>query len=224
MASLKHKNPIPIVFGAVKDPAKIGLVNSEESSGNHITGVTGTGMPFERRIEVLLRLKPETKRLLIIYDMVITNEKCEIENILRRKNITVDAVLVDSASEVENRVIEYLNSHKKPDVIMTLRDSVVSVDFKPLIELCNRHGITLFTSHLGAVYLGAAIGIGERSELYGIESAKLVRKILEKNLHPSRIPIKRLDGDFQKLKINTETCKKQNVSLDLSSLKIKNLV
>jgi ABC-type uncharacterized transport system substrate-binding protein len=224
----KRKKLIPTVFGAVKGPAEIGLVASEASSENHLTGVTGVGISFEERLKVMLLVKPDIKKVLIAYCPAIhfvEKDKQEIEKILCDKGVQVIAVQVYQMNEVAQKITSFLQESDKPDVVITLHDNIVSASYDLLVKLCNSAHVALFCSHLEGVEKGCAFGIGSFEDSYGIASARLVRQILEEGKHPSQIPTTRLFEGLSKLMVNTKTMKEQNLTVDPNLLFImKNTV
>ncbi len=213
----KRDNPIPIVFGGVKGPAEIDLVQSEEASGNHLTGVTGISMSLEQRFSIVSMLKPNIKKVLIVYCpsvYFVEKDSQDIETLLTKKGIAVEKAQIFQTNELVQKVTPFLMQQKRPDLIIILRDNIVSSGADALVKLCNSHNITLFSYHLDHVKKGVAFAIGEFDEDYGIASARLVQEILEKGKHPSQIPIAKLDSEFYHLMINTKTMKQQNLNIN----------
>ena len=58
----KETTTIPIIFNAVTDPVKAGLVKGIESSGNNMTGVSDF-IPVKSQIELLLKIAPQVKKI-----------------------------------------------------------------------------------------------------------------------------------------------------------------
>jgi ABC-type uncharacterized transport system substrate-binding protein len=226
--TLKRKKLIPIVFTAVKGPVEVDLVESEAYSGNHLTGVTGLSLPFEQRLGIMLVIKPTIKKALIAYSPTIhfvESDKQQVEAILHNKGIQVEAVQVYQTNEITQKITPFLHGPDKPDVLITLRDNVVSSSYTALVKLCNNAGVTIFSAHLDGIEKGGAFGIGSFDDAYGTASAHLARQVLEEGKAPSQIPITQLFEGFIKLAINTKTMKQQNLKIDPNLLfVIKNTV
>jgi ABC-type uncharacterized transport system substrate-binding protein len=213
----KRKKHIPIVFTAVKGPAEINLVESEASSGNHLTGVTGLSMSFEQRLSIMLMLKPLIKKALIPYNpggYFIEKDQQETATLLRNRGIEVQPVAVYYLSELGQKISPFLQGSDKPNVIITMRDSIGTAGVEALVKLCNNAGVALFSAYSHGVKKGAAFGIGSFDEAFGISGAQLVKQVLEEGRHPSDIPITALFDGFYRLIINEKAVKKQNVNID----------
>jgi len=148
LTTKKHLT-MPIVFAAISDPVKAGIVASLSSSGNNVTGVQD--MPhYAQQIDKLLELKPTTKNILLVYDPVAKggDHKSEVQHIttlLNKKNIHAHYAEVFQANEIQSKVQPLLANN---DVVMILTDHTVVSGVDSLITLCNRYHVTLFTSEL----------------------------------------------------------------------------
>ncbi len=217
--SNKH---IPIVFGGVKEPATIGLIKSEQASGNNLTGVTGISLPFEERIKTLLHFRPSTKKVLIPYcpnTYFVRKDQQKLETLFNAQKIEVAGLCINHPSELRQKISSFLKKHENPDVIMTLRDNITSTKAETLTQLCNKHGLTFFTWHLDNINTGAALGIVSNDYNFGIQSALLAQRILEKNQQPSEIPVTCLMNNFEYLVINSKTMRQQGITVNPSFFK-----
>jgi len=77
-AAAKETQSIPILFNAVTDPVKAGLVKTIESSGNNVTGVSDF-IPVKSQIDLLLKIAPNVKKLGILYNAGEDNSRVLVD-------------------------------------------------------------------------------------------------------------------------------------------------
>ena len=158
----KKHTLIPIVFGAVNKPVKLGLVKSLSSSGNHLTGVTET-IDHEKQFTLLLKLKPSVKNVLLLYNPSqgsgLESDKNLVKNILDKKGITLKTLEVFQTNEIFSKVSSQL---QEIDALLVLKDNTVVPAMDALVKLCNRNNVTLVTSDLDSCDKGAAFSLGVR--------------------------------------------------------------
>jgi ABC-type uncharacterized transport system substrate-binding protein len=185
----------PIVFTAVKNPVGFKLVGSYNSSGNHLTGVTGINHDYKKQIELLLFLKSDVKKVLILHDTLFSKDdeaQKTIETLLCAKGITVQNLAVKDKRELGYVVEDRLKQDSEIDTLITLRDSLIAS--MPIIaSVCNKYNVPILASDSSSVEAGAALGFGAPDELYGVFAAKHILEILKEHKFPSDIPISLLD-------------------------------
>jgi putative ABC transport system substrate-binding protein len=216
----KKNSTMPIVFSAVSDPVGLGVVNSIESSQNNVTGVEDSPR-FEEQIKQLLELKPHAKSVLLVYDPAIKSgaherNVTEVETIFTRNGIKVNHAPIFHANEVQAKVQPLLNNN---DVIMIFTDHTAVSGLDSLVMLANRYHLTLYASDLNSGDRGAALAYGIKEYEYGVESAQLAMRILEKHDKPADIPI--ISVRNYTIKVNTKTMQQQG--LELSSQKLQKI-
>lgn len=209
--SLKKSKPIPVVFTAVANPVTQGLIASEEKSGNNLTGIAVTENP-RLQIEVLKKLKPAMKKMLLVYDPTRPSRAAmsdDFEKVAQEQGLEFSAVEIYKTNEIYGKVSAFLEG---VDVILVLTDHVVVSGIDSLIKLCNRHSITLYTSELDSVSKGAVAGFGIASEDYGVQAADLAYQILVEGKKPTDVPVRQA-APF-KMRINRKMMGEQNFELD----------
>jgi len=217
----KKQLSMPIVFAAMSDPVKNGIVASLSSSGNNVTGIQEIPQ-YEKQVEKLLEIKPATKNVLLVYDPVAKgggheSDAQQITNLLQKKNIQTNYAKIFHSNEIQAKVQPLLPGN---DVVMIFTDHTVVSGVDSLITLCNRYHVTLFTSELNSADKGAALSYGVTEYDYGVETANQAIAILEKKQAPRDIPIS-IARDT-KLKVNTKTMSQQGLPLPAEQLeKIK---
>jgi len=214
--TLKRNRLIPIVFTAVKDPVRINLMDSEQSSGCHLTGVTGIALSWNECISMLYYLKHTINKAVIACDFnpgsMLEKDVNDIKELLESRNTKVCIVPVYGMIDVMQRVLPFLT--EDVDVFFCLRDDTVINCMDKLVKVCNSAKITIYSTYLEGVKKGAAIGIGTYEKMYGIKAAVMAKQILEKGINPSHIPLVKIESDGYKLLINSKTAKSQGLIID----------
>lgn len=124
VAELLHKKQIdtPQVFGAVDG---VSFAQTLMHTNKHTTGVY-VHLNYERNIDTLLKVKPSTQNILLVYDPMhgtgLEKDKKIIEQYAARKGITVQAVEVYQPNEIQQKVAALIPSC---DVVMVLVDNTV---------------------------------------------------------------------------------------------------
>lgn len=210
--SIKKQITTPIVFGAVNDPVSLDLIASKESSGNHLTGTTEED-DYQKQISLLFQVRPTIKSLLLVYDPTQAagkeQAKKDVEKLLQERGVKVTAVEVFNAHEINQKVHALMQD---TDVVMIFKDSTIVPAIDVLIKLCERYGVTLFTTDLESVDKGAALGFGVYESSFGTGAGKLAEQILVHKKNPAQLPIVVVD-EFR-LKLNTKAMSKQGLVLD----------
>ena len=211
----KKGHKVPLVFAGVGDPVSLDLVPSRESSGCHITGVSAEDTSkYDEVLDYLFLLKTSIKNILLVYNS--SAESLEeiavpfVQKVVESKGATLSKVSVFQTNELIQKVSPYIQD---TDVVMTLRDSVVTSGMVGLAKLCSMHGVTLCASDLNSVENGAAFGFSDFDEDTGRAAAEKVLQILEEGKHPSEIPIT-IPTYHYRVRINSKTAAAQNLHID----------
>lgn len=175
----------PIVFTAVPAPLKLGLVHSETSSKNQLTGVKEI-THFAKQLEVL---KARAKSVLLVYDPTsysLEEDKKEVESILKAMNIQMKVVEIFKSSEILSKAAPFIDD---VDAVLVIKDNTVVSGIDALVKLCNQKRKLLIASDLDSGDKGVPLVYGVSERIYGEESAKMAMQILEEKKSPQEIPI-----------------------------------
>lgn len=210
--SRKKHSAMPQVFCSIEDPVGMGIVDSLSSSGNQITGVIEGAMQANDQVKILRALKPDAKRVLLVYDPAATfgmeKERAVLESLLEQANITLQSIEVSQANEISQKASALIANN---DMVLVLKDNTVVSGIDSLITLCNRYGVALFVSDLNSGQKGAAIAYGIKEYDSGVGAALKAEQIFA-GKKPADIPITPIDK--LTLVINKNTMKQQNLLLD----------
>jgi putative tryptophan/tyrosine transport system substrate-binding protein len=214
--SKKRQSNMPQVFTAVDDPVEMGIVRSLNHPGGMVTGTTDN-MVYEQQIDALLRVKPDIKTMLLVYNPAqgrgFEKDREKLEKVLHAKHITLRTVAVTHQNEITQKVASFLDG---VDVLIIFTDHTTVAGIDSLITLCGRYHITLFASDLNSGDKGAALAFGVLQKDYGVLGAKIAHRILEDKQSPASIAVRPLEQLY--LKINTKTMEQQGLHVSKDKL------
>lgn len=214
--SSKKNRPVPIIFGAVSEPVKLGLISSPENPGGMVTGVIENTV-FDKQVALLKAIKPSVKTVLIVYDPTqgagLEKEKQELEQILNKNGIKLISVEVYAVGEVYAKAQAFI---KQADLVLVLKDHTVVAAIDSVIKLCNMHHVPLMTSELDSSDKGAVLSFGVLEYDFGANGARLALKIIEDNISAAKIPCAYVTE--YKLKINSKALESQGLKISPDQL------
>jgi len=216
VAELLHKKGIttPHVFCAVDSRE---FAQSLQDSNKSTTGVY-VKVDYKPEMDMLHKLKPDTKNIVLVYDPLhgtgLEKYKKEIEEYIKKYGITLHAVEVYQANEIQQKIAALIPTM---DVVLVLTDNTVVSGIDAIIVLCNRYGVTLLASDLPSGKKGAALAYGITEYESGSSAAHIADTILVQGKNPHEIPIRAITNF--RVEINRDTMKLQNVQLDEAVLK-----
>jgi putative ABC transport system substrate-binding protein len=211
---------MPIVFVAVGDPEKLGLVQSLSRPGGNITGFS-TVIPDDflaKRLEILRELVPGASKIAVLVNpdnpiFQRQNMVEEIPRMARRLGIALLTVEATTAEELDVAFASATTQHA--DAIIDFGDPLTYVEAPRIIALAAKH-------HLPANYLFPHYVANGGLSVYGADAADLFRraanyadKIL-KGTKPSDLPVER-PTKFELL-INMKTAKALGLTVPPSLL------
>lgn len=201
----------PVIFTCVNDPVNFKIVNSEESSGNMVTGVKEL-LDFRQELTHLLHFKSDIKTLLLVYNPTepgLEKDRKELSKLAQELEIDLLTVEVFQTNELISKVPPFV---EKADAMILLKDNTVIAGLDSLVKMCDRYHVPLMASDLDSPDKGAAFGFGVHEIQFGIEAAKKALRILA-GVRPTEIPVTPV-SEFT-LRVNYEAAKQQGVSDDL---------
>lgn len=212
MQAATEGSETPVVFAAVSDPVGAELVSSLESPGANVTG-TSDCLDTNAVMELILAVKPETKKIGLLYDMGQDSSTAPIadaKKYLASKNIEVverTGTTVDEISLAADALIK-----DGVDAVFTPTDNTVMKSELAIYEKFEAAKIPHFTGADSFALNGAFLGYGVDYENLGKETAETVAEILIDKKDPATLPVKTFDNGTAT--VNTEVCKMLGYSFD----------
>ncbi len=201
-----------IVFSAVTDPVKAGLVSSLEKGEKNITGISDM-TPVEAQIKLITQIKP-IKKLGIVYSShednavalaKITKEVCS------KLGIQLIEATVTSSSEVKQATLSIIN---RVDAIYVSTDNTVVSALSSLTEVALKNKVPVISADPSSAkdtYVLAALGFDYYK--MGRATGRLIIEILE-GKKPEDIPTRFLtDRKDLEFYLNLDVARRLNLTI-----------
>lgn len=205
----KATTTIPIVFGAVTDPASANLIKDPSHPGGNITGVSDLS-PFEDQLKLLIRVAPQAKVIGMVYNPGESNSAfgvAETQKFASRMGLQVKTAPITSTNEIRAAALSIAD---QVDAFYSGTDNTVVSALESLIMIAEAKKKPLLAADPDSVQRGALITLGVDYKQVGIESAKIADKIL-KGTPPGGIPVMYAPGTV--LAINMAAAQSQGVNI-----------
>lgn len=200
---------IPVVYSAVTDPVAAQLVKSMEPSGTNVTGVSDS-LALEKQVDLIKKVVPQAKRVGMVYNPGEANSVVVVKQ-MRELLPKSDMSLVEATAA---RTVDVGAAARslvgKVDVIYTNTDNNVVSAYEALVKVGNDAKIPLIASDTDSVKRGAIAALGVNYHDLGIQTGKMVIKIL-KGQKPGELASE--TSDKLELFVNQGAAKKQGVTL-----------
>ncbi len=181
---------IPIVFAWLGDPIRSGVIAGYSSSGSNITGVSSESVPLSgKRLEALLDASPRIKRVLAV---VAAKEGIAqgcfqvLQETARQHGIRVLRRDVTTVEDIQRALRE--TPRGAMDAIVHIPSTFVGAHIGLLIEQAKEDRIPLVVHEDSIVREGALLSYGPEFHAVGVQTAKIVAKILN-GAKPAELPI-----------------------------------
>lgn len=206
---------IPVVYSAVTDPVAAQLVPSMEAGGTNVTGVSDA-LALEKQVELIKQVVPDAKRVGMVYNPGEANSVVVVER-LRELLPEFDMTLVEATAA---RTVDVGAAARslvgKVDVIYTNTDNNVVSAYEALVKVGTDAKIPLVASDTDSVVRGAIAALGINYYDLGLQTGKIVVRILEGE-EPGDIASE--TSDNVDLFVNLDAARKQGVELDEALIK-----
>jgi putative ABC transport system substrate-binding protein len=175
---------IPIVFTPVMEPVRSGLVESIESPGGRITGVSAMVLA-SKQLEILLEAKPNIRTLGFISSFDHMGVIEQLREAARNNNITMVEYRVEKVSEVP---LAAKAVSEKSDAIYVPPDNIVTKDMGSIIAAAKEEKIPLMVPLEIGVKKGAFLSYAADYYELGKTASQMTDKIL-KGTPPKDVPV-----------------------------------
>ncbi|WP_230656780.1 ABC transporter substrate-binding protein [Psychrobacter sp. I-STPA10] len=168
---------IPIVFSAVTDPVEAKLVSKLDGSGTNVTGASDA-LPYAPQIELMKQIIPNLKNVGYVYSPGEVNSTIVLKNLedkLTPMGITVHAAPAQRSNDIAMAARSIVGD---VDVIYTSTDNNVVSAYESLYQVAKESKVPLIASDTDSVARGAVAALGVNYHDLGIETGKIVARIL----------------------------------------------
>jgi len=143
------------------------------------TVVMVTDYDYQQQVEILKRLKPQSRSICILYRLhteQVKHEVAAIENCFKANDYhTCTHHLIHNA-HIDNQLGVL---HSSYDIILLMPYTVTAQNAQELIAYCSSKNITLCSQDFDTVTLGATLGFGKHEKALGAEIAHMIRNTIE---------------------------------------------
>jgi len=186
-AVAKETRTIPILFNAVTDPVKAGLVKSIESPGNNVTGVSDF-IPVKSQIDLLLKISPKIKKLGIIYNAGEDNARVLVDitrGVAKELKLDLVETTVTNSGEVFAATQTLVG---RVDGIYTIQDNTVISALESVLKVANKNNLPVLVPGVPSVERGGLATVGTSYYDLGKIAGEQALRIF-KGTKPSEIPV-----------------------------------
>jgi putative tryptophan/tyrosine transport system substrate-binding protein len=178
---------IPVVFIMVSDPVGAGLVEHLTKPGGRVTGIIDGDMEtVGKRLELLLKIAPETKRVLSVYSY--EEALLPAEENLRQAAMTLGVELVERQVHTTDEARAAFRAIQPGEadaiflqsdgLIVDAQDAILEVGLRDRLPQVGPGGVSQF----------AVASYGANFHRAGVQGASLADKIL-KGADPASVPV-----------------------------------
>lgn len=175
---------IPIVFTPVMEPVRSGLVESIESPGGRVTGVSAMVLA-SKQLEVLLEAKPDIRTLGLISSFDHMSVVEQLRTAARNSNIALIEYRVEKVEEIPRAAKA---ASEESDAIYVPPDNIVTKDMGSIIAAAKEKKIPVMVPLEAGVRMGALLSYAADYYELGKTASEMTDKIL-KGTHPKDIPV-----------------------------------
>ena len=168
----------PIIMAGITYPVEAGLIKSENNPGNNITGVSDR-TPIKQQLEVMKQILPKMKKVGILYTASEDNSvkpAQEAEKLAKELGLEVKVSTVANTNDIQ-QVTETLAA--ETDAIFVPIDNTIASAMATVVKVTDAKKVPVFPSSDTMVADGGLLGIGVDQYKIGIETAKVIAKVLK---------------------------------------------
>ena len=168
---------IPILITAVTDPVDAGLAESMEKPNTNVSG-TSDASPIKEQIELMLRLKPDTKVVGLMYTSSEDNSVLQINQvkaILDDMNLEYVEQTVTNSNDVQQGAQSIV---KKCDAIYIPTDNVLASSMAIVGSEAVREKVPVICGESGMVMSGGLATLGIDYYNLGYQTGEMAIRVL----------------------------------------------
>ena len=167
------------ILVGITTPATLSLSNAtKDKPGNNITGVSDR-TPIKQQLEIMKKVLPKMKKVGILYTASEDNsvkQAQEAEKLAKELGLEVKVSSIANTNDIQ-QVTESLAS--ETDAIFVPIDNTIASAMSTVVKVTDAKKIPVFPSADTMVADGGVLGIGVDQYQIGVETAKVVAKVLK---------------------------------------------
>lgn len=201
---------IPILITAVTDPVAAELVESILEPGTNVTG-TSDLTPVAAQIELLKTIKPEAKKVGVMYNPGETNSLVQLD-LAREAAEELGLELVETPVSNSSSVYQSAQSLiGRVDAIYVPTDNTVVSALESVVMVAESAKLPLIAGETDSVKRGALATVSIDYYSLGRQTGKMALEILDKGRNPATMPIQYLE-DVQ-LVLNMQSAERMGITI-----------
>ena len=179
---------IPVVFSAVTDPVGAKLVNSMESPGGNVTGISDLS-PVAQHVNIMQEIVPGLKKIGIVYNPGEDNSVSLVELLKAAASAKGIEVLEGTASRTSEIPSATQSIASEADIFYAITDNTVASAIASHVISANDANTPIFSAETSFVDAGSVAAVGFDYFQIGYQTSDYIVKIL-KGASPSSLPAK----------------------------------
>jgi len=215
-AAAQQTKDIPILITAVTDPVDAGVVKSMDKPGTNVTGTTDMN-PVKEQLELVKQVKPDAKKVGIIYNTGESNTEVQIKIAKKAApglGLELELVGVTNSSEVK-QAADALAA--KVDAIYVPTDNIVVSAIDSILKVAEQAKLPVVVGEGDSVKKGGLITYGLDYYQLGYQTGEMAVKILKGEAKPQDMAVE--TQKEMKLIINKKAAAAMGVQLPEELLK-----
>ena len=206
---------IKIVFGSVTDPVAAALVDSWDSPGGNVTGISDWA-DVGTQVRLVMDICPNVKKLGVVYNAGEVNSRVQIDELKKvAPALGIDHIVEATAATTADVLAAAQSLVGRVDAIWVPTDNTVVSAFESVVKVCEDNQIPLFAADTATVERGAIGTPGLDYYQLGIECGQVAARIL-RGENPADIPVKKVE--MTDLYLNPSAAERMGVTIPQSVL------
>lgn len=197
---------IPVLFSAVTDPVSAKLVASNEAPGANVTGTSDMN-PVDEQLALLKELKPDAKKVGIVYSSGEANSAVQVEmaeEAAKDLGLTIEKAAISASSEVQQAA-----GSLDVDAYYVPTDNAVVSALEGLLQTADKKKVPVISADGESVKRGATATYGINYEKLGEQTAAMAVKLLKGEAEPASLPVETISQ--VDLYLNEDAAKKAGI-------------
>lgn len=193
---------IPLLFSAVTDPVKAGLVDDWDNVGVNVTGTSDLS-DTASQLKMFHEIDPSIKKIGILYSTNESNSEIQIEEVKRlapTEGLEIVTVGISNLNELPQALDSIL---KKVDALYIITDNSVASSIELVSKKLLDNNMISVSAYETAVIDGILVTDGLSYYELGKQTAEMAKKILVDKIDVSNIPVGMAEKTFTTVNIKT---------------------
>jgi putative ABC transport system substrate-binding protein len=202
---------IPVIFCAVSDPVKAGLVQSMDAPGNNCTG-TADAIDIEGQVAIIKDLQPDIKKLGVLYTTSESNSISQLETLQAECDKNGIELVTQGISEAAELASAAAALIPKVDALTNLTDNNVVDNMSVFLEQADAAGIPVYGSEIEQVKKGCLASASIDYVALGEKTGKMAIDVLN-GKDAATYPAVTVTDSF--IVVNTDVAEKLNIEINI---------